>query len=177
MAIFIPEIHAMESYTVQIQDQTYQVVQKGDDYLINDTFCRVDWIKTGENTYHLLLNNKSFTVEVAGEMSEEKKLILKVNGNEYTVIVKDRLDLLLEKLGMSRPSNYASGSLQAPMPGKVLKILVTEGQQVKQGDTLLILEAMKMENSIKAPGNGRIKKVAVKEGEAIEKGAVMIAFD
>jgi len=71
-------------------------------------------------------------------------------------------------------SNANAGELITDMPGKVVKVLTTEGAVVNQGDTLLILEAMKMENEIKAGVDGVVKAVHVKEGEAIESGHLMI---
>ncbi|WP_297437439.1 acetyl-CoA carboxylase biotin carboxyl carrier protein subunit [Thermococcus sp.] len=66
------------------------------------------------------------------------------------------------------------GAVTAPMPGKILRILVKEGEQVKTGQGLLILEAMKMENEIPAPKNGIIKKILVKEGDTVNTGQTLI---
>jgi biotin carboxyl carrier protein len=74
-------------------------------------------------------------------------------------------------------SNANAGALVTDMPGKVVKVLTTEGAVVNQGDTLLILEAMKMENEIKAGMDGVVKAVHVKEGQAIETGHLMIEID
>jgi biotin carboxyl carrier protein len=74
-------------------------------------------------------------------------------------------------------SNADAGSLITDMPGKVVKILTTEGAVVNQGDTLLILEAMKMENEIKAGMDGVIKSVHIKEGQALETGFLMIEIE
>ena len=71
----------------------------------------------------------------------------------------------------------AEGELKTAMPGKVIKINVNEGDTVEQGDTLLILEAMKMENEIKASMSGKIKSILVKEGEALESGVLMIEIE
>lgn len=62
------------------------------------------------------------------------------------------------------------------MPGMVLNILVTEGQEVKKGDALIILEAMKMENILKSPTDGTIKKIAITKGFAVEKNQLLIQF-
>ena len=62
------------------------------------------------------------------------------------------------------------------MPGMVLNILVTEGQEVKKGDALIVLEAMKMENILKSPTDGVIKKIAINKGVAVEKNQLLIQF-
>ena len=66
--------------------------------------------------------------------------------------------------------------LKAPMPGLVLSIEVEEGQEVKKGDVLMILEAMKMENAIKAPADLVIKEIKCKQSEAVDKGQVLMIF-
>ena len=63
------------------------------------------------------------------------------------------------------------------MPGLILEINVTEGQTVNEGDPLLILEAMKMENVLTSPRNGNIKTISVKQGETVDKNALLIAFE
>jgi biotin carboxyl carrier protein len=74
-------------------------------------------------------------------------------------------------------SNANAGSLVTDMPGKVVKLLTAEGAVVNQGDTLLILEAMKMENEIKAGIDGVVKSVHVKEGQTLESGQLMIEIE
>jgi biotin carboxyl carrier protein len=66
--------------------------------------------------------------------------------------------------------------IKAPMPGLVLDVRVSEGEAVKKGDAIIVLEAMKMENIIKSPTDGIIKKISVKKGVAVEKNQVLIHF-
>jgi biotin carboxyl carrier protein len=77
---------------------------------------------------------------------------------------------------MSNASAQKVNDLKAPMPGLILQIAVNEGDIVKKGDTLLILEAMKMENVLKAQGDGIIKKIAVNKGDRVEKNHLLIKF-
>ena len=82
--------------------------------------------------------------------------------------------------GHSRSMNNGSGAklnnIKAPMPGLIIDLRVTTGQTIQPGDTLLILEAMNMENIIKSSGAGIVKRVAVKKGDSVEKGQVLIEF-
>ena len=71
----------------------------------------------------------------------------------------------------------ANPLIVAPMPGKVLKVLVTIGQQVAAGDTLLILEAMKMETRIRAEGSGSVQRLLVEEGQMVDGGALLIELE
>jgi biotin carboxyl carrier protein len=89
----------------------------------------------------------------------------------------DQFDELLHKLGMDNLSAQKVSELKAPMPGMVLKVLVSEGEEVKKGSNLLILEAMKMENVIKSPADGVIKTIKVSPADKVEKNQVMIIFN
>ncbi len=105
-----------------------------------------------------------------------KTCTLKINGRLYTVELRDKFDLLLEKMGMNNTSAGKVNNIKAPMPGLIIDLKIKEGDVVKQNDPLLILEAMKMENIIKSPGEGTVKTIKVKKGASVEKGQVLIEF-
>ena len=88
----------------------------------------------------------------------------------------DERTQLLEKMGMSVAAATGSGDVNAPMPGKVLQVLVEPGHTVEEGQPLLVLEAMKMENVIKATAAGTVSEVPVNEGDAVEKGSLLVGF-
>ncbi|MGZ3885739.1 MAG: biotin/lipoyl-containing protein, partial [Bacteroidia bacterium] len=118
----------------------------------------------GAKEFHLLLNNQSYNIQLIKADFSEKKLLVKINGQKYNIDVKDKYDELLHNLGLDSIASKKVNDVKAPMPGMVLNILVSEGQQVKKGDSLLILEAMKMENILKSPSDGIIKKVVATKG-------------
>jgi biotin carboxyl carrier protein len=68
-------------------------------------------------------------------------------------------------------------AVQSPMPGKVVKLLVAVGDEVKSGQGVVVVEAMKMENELKAPRDGKVKAIAVKEGQAVEAGQTLASLD
>jgi biotin carboxyl carrier protein len=100
-----------------------------------------------------------------------------INGEKYIVNSETDLDQLLKKLGMNSGNEKKINELYAPMPGLILSVKFSNGDKVKKGDTILILEAMKMENLIKSQITGVIKKIYVKEGESIEKNSLLVSFD
>jgi biotin carboxyl carrier protein len=104
-------------------------------------------------------------------------LILKINNDKLTCQVSDELDILLKQLGMDSLSANKVNDVRAPMPGLVLDVLVDMNQVVKKGDTLLVLEAMKMENNIKSPVDGRIIQIVCKPKTAVEKNDLLIVFE
>lgn len=135
-----------------------------------------DVIEVKNGSFHVLKDNKSYNVEVIKSDAAEKSFLVTVNGNKYLLNVKDRFDELLKSLGMDNLNASKINEIKAPMPGLVLDIRVSEGDPVKKGDAILVLEAMKMENSIKSPTDGIIKKINVKKGLAVEKNQVLINF-
>ena len=107
---------------------------------------------------------------------DTKTVIIKINGRKYPVQLKDKFDLLLEKMGMSNVAAGKINNVKAPMPGLIIDLKVQAGNVVKTGDQLLILEAMKMENILKSTGEGTVKNVKVKKGDRVEKGQVLVEF-
>ncbi|MBT8189874.1 MAG: acetyl-CoA carboxylase biotin carboxyl carrier protein subunit [Saprospiraceae bacterium] len=84
------------------------------------------------------------------------------------------MDQLIKAMGYADKKIQAFKELKAPMPGLILEIQVSEGQDIEEGDTLLILEAMKMENVIKAPGSGKVKRILLEKGAKVDKNEVII---
>ena len=146
---------------------------------INLNGTAVDWdlIEVRENTFHIIKDRKSYNATLISFNAEEKTMVLNVNGNDYEISVKDKNDLLLQQLGISAKTSSAVQFIKAPMPGLIINVSVNVGDEVKKGDTLLILEAMKMENVIKSPRDGKIKKVSVELRKAVEKNQVMLEFE
>jgi biotin carboxyl carrier protein len=99
-----------------------------------------------------------------------------MNGVSFDAEVKDARDILLEQLGFQNQKQTNAGSLRAPMPGKILEIMVQAGDTVAAGEPLMILEAMKMENELKAPSGGKISSLLVKTGDKVEKNQNLIVI-
>lgn len=137
----------------------------------------MDLIAISENRFHLIVDKKNYLAEVLEVNYAEKKFKLKVNSGIYDLEVKDKFDALLKNLGLDNLNAQKLKEIKAPMPGLVLKILVAPETEVKKGDSLLILEAMKMENIIKAPSDFKIKKINIKAGETVEKNQVMLVLE
>lgn len=144
--------------------------------LLNELAVKGDFLKISDREYHLLYNNKSYNLEIVKLNPEEKSMVLKVNSAKFDLQLKDKYDELLHNLGLDNLASKKVNDIKAPMPGMVLKILVNEGAEVKKGDALLVLEAMKMENILKSPSDGVVKKIAAIQGVAVEKNQLLIQF-
>lgn len=167
----------MQHWKVTVNGKEYDVANDNGKLSLNGNALKLDVARIRSNEFHVIRENKSYTVEIIEQIPGGKKLTIKVNGNDYAVSVKDKLDLLLQQMGMTKQASQSVGNIKAPMPGKVLRVDAQEGQQLKKGDAVLILEAMKMENAIKSPGEGRVKKILVRQGDAVEKGTVMVEME
>ena len=135
-----------------------------------------EWIRISEGCFRVNIDGKTHKVEAIEGPDESGVMVLKVDGVLREVTVLDERALLLDKMGMNSGDSGADLQLCAPMPGKVLSVLVEAGQLVAAGDSLLVLEAMKMENVIKAAVDGIIEDVNAKAGFAVEKGELLITF-
>lgn len=144
---------------------------------LNGTSIDWDLIEVRDNTFHIIKDNKGYNATLVSYNPEEKTMVLNVNGTDYEVSIKDKNDLLLQQLGISVKSSSAVQFIKAPMPGLIINVSVNPGDEVKKGDTLLILEAMKMENVIKSPRDGKVKKVNVTLRNAVEKNQVLLEFE
>ena len=136
----------------------------------------IDLIEIKDGVFHIIKDNKSYNAEVLKANKEEKSFVISVNGNKYTVQIKDKYDALLKELGIDNSTARKVKELKAPMPGLVVDVRVKEGDEVKKGDALVVLQAMKMENILKSPADAGIKKIHIKKDDTIEKNQILISF-
>lgn len=164
-------------YKATVDKEIFEIESKEDKTTINGTPLNWDVLKVKDGYFHILHENKSYRAEVVKADFATKTFTLKLNGTKYTVALKDKFDLLLVKLGMDSGNANKVNSIKAPMPGLIIDLKIKVGDEVKQNDPLLILEAMKMENVIKSPGDAVVKSVKIKKGDSVEKNQVLIEFE
>ena len=138
---------------------------------------KLDAVKLEEAKFHILKDNKPYKAEIVSADFISKKYTVKVNNNSYEVTISNALDELIKNMGIQRGRTKIVNAIKAPMPGLILEISVEVGQTVKENDPLLILEAMKMENSFLSPRDGVIKSIAVEKGNAVDKGQLLVEFE
>ena len=142
-----------------------------------DELKDLDLIPDGELKYHLLNKNKSFQAEIIQADFYKKEYTISLNSKTFHLKISDALDLMIEKMGYSFNGSKKLNDILAPMPGIIIGLEVKQGDMVREGDTVLILEAMKMENSIKCPKDGIIKSIFVEKGSAVEKNKLLIELE
>ena len=158
------------------QKKVFELELEKNNWFIDKDLFNGDIVRIRENHYHAIWNNQSYNIEVIYANHSEKTYRLLINGQHFTTTIKDQFDLLLEGMGMQAKPAQKINHVKAPMPGMIQSIAIAEGNEVKKGDTLLVLVAMKMENVIKSAGDGIVKSLKVKAGETVEKNQVMLEF-
>lgn len=163
-------------YSASIKNSVFEVEKSKEHFLVNGNILEWTISKVRDRHFLVIYKEQSYNLEVVEVDSGTKVVKLKLNNKPCTIHLKDRFDLLLEKLGMNNLQQNTAKDIKAPMPGLIFDIQVEEGQEVKKGEPVLILEAMKMENIIKSPGDGIVKLIKVKKGDSVEKNQVLIQF-
>lgn len=157
--------------------KTFEAVSNKDGLKLNGEDFSWNLLQLQDNSYHIIKDNQSYQVEVLKADYQTKTFTLQINGHRHTVQAEDKLDQLLKRLGMDNANQNKVNDIKAPMPGLILNIHANEGDEVKKGDILMILEAMKMENALKSPVDGKIKAIKVKQGENVEKNQLLLVFE
>jgi biotin carboxyl carrier protein len=158
-----------QSYTVEIEESgksVYRVSVDGNEFL-------VDGKKTGRTNFSLIVDNRSFEIEVDNTDDEYRVL---VDGRNYRIHLVDERRV---RVGAAQSGLQFQGRqmVSVPMPGKVIAVLVTVGDAVELGQGLVIVEAMKMENEVRSPISGEVKEIKVKPGDTVEGGALLVIVE
>ncbi len=132
----------------------------------NKTNLAIDCVSLSANSFSLILNGRIYHLNITPQLDGYE---VTVNNHIHFVKVKNRLELLLEKIGMQGKTARHTGEINAQIPGLVSHIFVKVGDKVIIGTKLCILEAMKMENEITSPKNGTITHVHIDSGDNVEK--------
>ena len=158
-----------QDYSIEIEEvgkSLYRVAVEGNEFL-------VDGKKTGRTNYSLIVDNRSFEIEVDNTEDEYRVL---VDGRNYHIHLVDERRMLVGG-GQSGIQLQGRQKVSVPMPGKVIAVLVSEGDKVEKGQGLVIVEAMKMENEVHSPIAGEVKEIKVKPGDTVEGGAVLVIVE
>lgn len=134
-----------------------------------------EFFPVNAHTYSLKLNNKVY--EISGERINGNKISVSIKGKYFEADVKTALQEKASELLEKSLLHSKHTEVKAPMPGLILKIKKQAGDDVAQGDSVIILEAMKMENDLRAPSSGKITSIKVKEGAAVEKNAHLFTIE
>jgi biotin carboxyl carrier protein len=145
-------------------------------FTLDNQLVEANWARAAPGIYSIIIDGRSYEAFISSGSGQAARA-----GEEpYTVTVRGRSHLVevLEPRRRRRTNTLDASEgpqeILAPMPGRVVKVLVNEGQQVSSGDGLLVIEAMKMQNEVRASRSGRVEKVHVNEGAGVETGFKLV---
>jgi biotin carboxyl carrier protein len=166
------------AYIANLGERTYNVeIEEVGEYLyrvvIDGNEVLVDGRKTGRTNYSLIIDKQSFEVDV--DIAEDEYRVL-ADGRTYHVRLVDERKTRLGGL-QSGVEPRGRQEIAVPMPGKIVAVLVTQGDRVEKGQGLVIVEAMKMENEVRSTISGEVKEIRIKAGETVEAGKVLLVVE
>lgn len=134
----------------------------------------MDVVREPGGHFHILNNGKMVKLQLLHADYLTREFHFRCHALEFRITLRDRVETMVHKLGLKLEDDARVNDIIAPMPGLVLKLLVSEGQSVSKGDPLVILEAMKMENVLASPNDAEIDTVTVQQGDTVDKGQLLI---
>lgn len=164
---------------IKIDDKlkNIELIEKLDNKIkiqVDDKLYEIDAVMVEPGVYSILYKNKSFNIELV-EKADPKNLIVNTRFKSYNTQIIDAET----KYQQARKGNELEDDtmISSPMPGTIVKVLVKEGDKVKEGDTVVIVSAMKMESEYKVKQNRTIKEVCVSEGENVIANQALIIVE
>lgn len=160
-----------------IDSQTFEVTISDDltSASVNGRDIPIEVVKQSRERMLLRSGTKLYSID--NITIEGETISFSLNGRFVETSVKDEQELLLEKLGFSTQKMSSAGLLKAPMPGKILELMVNEGDDVDEGTPVIILEAMKMENELKSPAAGTVVRVDIQPNQNVEKNQSLLEIE
>jgi biotin carboxyl carrier protein len=163
-------------YKATIQNRTFEVSGEKNEF-IDGLPADLDILEYKKGKFHIILDKHSYSAEVLSVDSETKSCEIRVGNSRISVSIIDKYDELLRDMGIDEVAGKRVNDIKAPMPGMVLQVMVQNGQPIKKGDAIVVLEAMKMENVLKSPSDGIIKNILVVTGDKVEKNQIMVNLE
>lgn len=164
-------------YITTIDEKQYEVeILNSRQVSVNGKIYDVDFQSiSGQPIFSLLVDGGSYQAHVYP--GEEETLQVLMRGTLYTALIEDEREKRLRGAAGGGVSTSGEFIMKAPMPGLIVKVAVNEGDQIKKGQVLVILESMKMQNELKSPRDGKVSRIQVKAGDSVEQRQSMISVE
>lgn len=172
-----------KKYRVRVGSDDFEILMNdAEDPTVNGKPVKLDAVQVTEGIFSIIFEGAVYEVSLkqgettSGQNGDSTGMTLLVNGRQHEVIVEDERSRLLKSvLGESR-SSTSDVTVRAPMPGLITKIEVSEGETIKEGQGLVILEAMKMENEIKSSFRARVGLIHIRLKQSVDKGDALVTL-
>jgi acetyl/propionyl-CoA carboxylase alpha subunit len=162
-------------YYVTLAGRTLEVDLSGDVPVVDGERVEAELVRVpGRPTLHLLADGRSHTL--VANRRDRQLWELDLDGDRYEVAVVDERTRAIQAMTGQGVAAKGPRPVLAPMPGLVVRVSVEPGDRVRAGQSVVIIEAMKMENDLKAESDGVVERVSAVAGQAVEKGAVLVEF-
>ena len=163
-------------YKATVNERINFSIQFNDKYIsVNNLQHTPEITKIDDTTFLVLMDNKPYNVIVIKTAKDRRSFQMLINNHPVSVRINHQSELTAAELQQTEVKRFEE-YIRAPMPGLIADVLVHDGENVIDGQPLLILKAMKMENILRAPHDGIIKRVVVESGQKINKEDVLIQF-
>jgi biotin carboxyl carrier protein len=163
-------------YVATIEGQEFQIeINAGGKIHLDEEPLKLDFQPVADQpVYSLILDGRSYQAHL-NQVDDGYEVLLR--GRLYHVRVEDERQRLLRQASGMRTAEGADFQLKAPMPGLIVALPVTEGQEVEKGHNLAILESMKMQNELRAPRAGRVGRIHVQIGDSVDQKQVLLTLE
>lgn len=157
-------------YTTVINEQTYEIeIQRDGAVLVNGKRYEVDFLELGDSLFSVITDTRSLELAITEEQGNYEVLM---EGRLYEAQVLDERALLM--LNRKGGLQLGSGEVHAPMPGLIVEVTVEVGAEVTEGETVVVLESMKMQNELKAPRAGVVQTINCAAGDTVNKNDLLV---
>lgn len=166
----------MNEYVVTLKNKRSLIkISQNSEVVINGKIHHYELITLNNSTYRLRIDEKFY--DISSAKIDNYRFNISMEGCTFETKVMTVLQERASKVIEQTTAAHKLKEIKAPMPGMILKLKKKKGDQIELGESILILEAMKMENDIKAPSSGLVKEIYVSEGSAVEKGAKLFSIE
>lgn len=171
----------MQDIIVKIGNSEYKAVfdQKNPSIIsVNEKIYQIERLKHYiDFIFSYSVNNRIYQVEF--DFSDDSQITVNLDGFSFDITITDETKKLIDMFIKQSSGGSLKGliRIKAPMPGLLIKSYLEEGKEFKKGENLMIIEAMKMENSLKAPCDSVVRRINIQEGMAVEKDTLLVELE
>ncbi len=164
-------------YVVRVGDEEIDVLLDGESVTVDGSTMPARLADTPSSPMHVVTVGREVYRVLARRGAQKGRYDLWVAGHRFAVEALDERTRAIRALAGRGVGVSAPAHLVAPMPGLIVRVNVSVGDQVRAGEGLVVIEAMKMENELRAPADGMVRRVAVTPGTAVERGTVLVEME